>query len=116
MHNRGLSLVEIVVSTILIALVLAGLANLFVAGRKYVTLNTSRTLGIELGKAFLDPLQMDVRQDLWGNNCLSSNPTSGCPTVWIISNIPFTPSYNIGTVNGINTLRRVQLTISWPKD
>lgn len=79
--------------------------------------------GGELGKVFLDPLQMDVRQDqvgdYWGagNNCLSSNPTntSACPSSpQTIGNITYNAVYNITNVlETSNRLRRVKVDIKW---
>ena len=108
---------EILVAVVIIALVLMGLANLFVLGNKYVILSRSRTMGIELGKIFLDPLQNQfVRQDMWANvnNCLT-NPPNGCPGAQTIGPTTFTPSWNITGVAATG-LRRVTVTITWPSN
>ena len=68
----------------------------------------------ELGRLFLAPLQMDVRQDQWvsGSNCLSSNGSTGCPGAQIVDNITYTPNYNISNLSG-TTLKKVKVTINW---
>jgi len=110
---HGFTLMEIIVSTILVALVLVGLTNLFVLGKTYILHAQYRVTGGELGRFFLEPLQMDVRQDQWGTNCLSSSTVPPpCPPAQTIGNIPYTPAYTIDNVTG-TTLRRVKVTISW---
>jgi len=128
---------EIIVSLTILSITMAGLLNVFISAKKHSLLNRSRVSAGELGKYFMDPLQMQVRQDQWGNNCISSNPTSGCSnSVVRVNNIDFTPfycmdcsdsdtvcinkcktnplatTYHGGTVEG-TTLRRVRVDITW---
>ena len=130
-NGAGFTLMEILVSTLLIALTLLGLSNLFVAGKTHIQYSRTKMTGGELGKVFLDPLQMDVTQgerslaaqNGWGqiNNCLSSNPTTNCPTQQSMDNVTYTSAYIIDNVvvgNCVATnscLRRVQLTVIWPE-
>ncbi len=103
---------EIIVSMSIIFLILLGLANLFVAGKRHILHSRSRMVSAELGKVFLDPLQMQVRQDQWGSNCLSSNPTAGCPRNATIDNMRYNATYRISDL-GLGQLRKVNLTVSW---
>ncbi len=112
MKKKGLSLLEILTSVIILSLVTLGLTSLFITAKRHILHARFRMTGGELGKLFLDPLQMQVRQDQWGNNCLSSNPTVGCPGPETVDNIPYTPGYNISDVPG-TTLRKVKLDITW---
>jgi hypothetical protein len=70
--------------------------------------------GGELGKYFLEPLQMDVNQTQWGNNCLSANVS--CPGNQTISygsyNITYSPAFNFTSIPGTN-LTKVVLNITW---
>ena len=66
-RRKGFTLLEVVVSAILFALALAGLVNLFLSSGFFTTYNRSRISGGELGRVFLEPLQMSVRQDTWNN-------------------------------------------------
>lgn len=116
-RRAGFTLIEVIVSSVLIGITLLSLANLFVAGKRHILHSRSRMAGGELGRAFLDPLQMDVREDTWGtaSNCLTNAP-AGCPSPQTFDNITYTPTYNIDDINmgGVNNnLRRVRLTISW---
>jgi len=122
---------EIIVSVLLIALVLAGMANIFVAGKRYILHSRSRIAGGDLGRYFLNPLQMDVvasekstgALDGWdqANNRLQI-PLGSASSTWTgathtVNNIIYTPVYTITRVNdgaGVDTgLRRVVVNISW---
>ncbi|KPK98588.1 MAG: hypothetical protein AMJ95_03620 [Omnitrophica WOR_2 bacterium SM23_72] len=112
----GFTLMEALVSTVLISLVLVGLGNLFLGGKRWMGHRRYQITAAQVGKVFLDPLHMDVRQDNWGENCLSSNGTN-CSSYGggrTIDGISYSASYNISTppVDGTN-LRRVQLNVSW---
>jgi len=110
MHKKGFSLIEIMVATFVLVLVTTGLAYVFLAGKKHLLHTRSKIQAAELGRLFLAPLQMDVRQDQWGSNCLSAG--SGCPGAQTIDNILYTPAYDISNVSG-TTLRRVKVTLTW---
>jgi prepilin-type N-terminal cleavage/methylation domain-containing protein len=115
MNKKGLTLVEILVAMVILSLVLSGLVNIFVGGKRYVLRARSRMTASELGKYFLGPLQMQVRQDDWGSNCLSTSPGTGCPGAEFINNITYTPVYNNSNISG-TSLRKVRVTISWPSE
>ena len=112
----GVSLVEILVSTVIFALIMGGLINLFVATKR-ISLHTGSRMKVgELGRYFLDPLQADVRQDEWGSNCLSTDGinTNCDPTLLTpmkIDDVLYTPEYEKSPV--IAELRKVELTIRW---
>ncbi len=137
MNKKGFTLIEIIVGAVILALVMAGLASVFLASKKYIVHSQSRMSGGELGKVFLDYLQMHVRQDTWDNvatNALSvttapnvprycdapsGNPQQpGCPTQAQRTLDPsisvYTARYDIdANVSGAPNLRRVKVTISW---
>jgi len=113
MNKKGFTLLEILVSALILALVMTGMANIFLASRRYLMRTRSKIQAAELGRLFLAPLQMDVRQDQWGSNCLSAG--TGCPGAQTINNIPYTPTYEISNVAG-TTLRKVKVTINWPTE
>lgn len=109
MNKKGLSLLEILIASILLALVMIGMANLFIVGKRYVLHSRSRMSGGELGKLFLDPLQMQVHQGNWNSNCLGSgNCTAGSQT---LDGIQYNATYTITNVT--NATRRVAVNITW---
>ncbi len=71
--QNGFSLLEIIVSTVILSLTILGLLGVFAAGNYWVIHFRDRSTSAELGKFFVDPLQMQVRQDQWGTNGLSTN-------------------------------------------
>ena len=135
MHKKGFTLIEIIVATLILALVTTGLAYVFVAGKRHMLHIRSKIQAAELGRLFLASLQMNVRQDTWnqspvdpppnnlltvGNYKSTNNPFpdySGYTVVsWLaepsLDAITYYPVYEIiGVPNTL--LRRVKLTICW---
>jgi len=114
MSKKGLTLIEILVSCVILALVLTGLVSIFIAGKRHVLHGRSRMTASELGRYFLDPLQMQVRQDDWGANCLSQG---NCPNEIIGTaqglDRDYTATYTITNNNPINNLNKVRVDITW---
>ncbi|MFH0855043.1 MAG: prepilin-type N-terminal cleavage/methylation domain-containing protein [Candidatus Omnitrophota bacterium] len=124
MNKKALSLLEIIISMVILAMVIAGVASVFVAGKRFILHNRSRMAGSELGKVFLDPLQAYIRQDTWaGSNCFNtnnaSNPASmaSCPSVpvtYTIGFLTYTPQYYISNIN--TNIKKVKMVVSWPSE
>ncbi|PIQ87843.1 MAG: hypothetical protein COV73_01965 [Candidatus Omnitrophica bacterium CG11_big_fil_rev_8_21_14_0_20_43_6] len=108
--KSGFTLIEILVSAVIFALVMAGLLGVFASGNRILMHTRERIIGAELGKFFIDPMQVNVRQDQW----TATNPLliSGAPTIESINNQDFTYGYTTGAVAGTD-LRRVTTTINW---
>ncbi len=114
-YLAGFSLIEILVATLILALVTAGMAYVFLAGRKHILHARARTQSAELGRLFLAPLQKDVRQDLWGSNCVGSGV--GCPSTpandVLLDGITYKPTTTaVSNVPG-TSLKKVTITINW---
>ena len=134
LSKKGIGIMEIIVSTVLLALILAGMVNIFISGKRHIISSRSRMSGGELGKHFMDPLQMHVRQDTWdkwdattkndlttgtrycddglGHTPQQSNCSSA--TERTINGVKYGATYVIDSVAGTD-LRRVKTTIAWPK-
>jgi type II secretory pathway pseudopilin PulG len=127
MKKRAVTLLEIVVATVIFASVMAGLMNIFVAAKRYIIHARSRMTGGELGKVFLTPLQMSVRQDTWddSNNPLAtgtrycdSNATHPqqpyCPYASnrTFDRVVYDSQYEISDIAN-TTLRKVVLRLNW---
>lgn len=125
-NKRSTTLFEVIVSTVIFALVMAGLASVFVSGKRQILHSMERMAGGEMGKLFLDPLQMAVRQDNWGevSNALTVgttycdasgvNQNPACPSLALhrkVNSIDYTARYDVDTV--FTNLRRVKTTINW---
>ena len=116
MDRKGLTLLEILVSAIIMALVMTGLASVFIAAKRHIQRPRAAMAGGELERYLFSDRQMEVRQDQWGNstNCLSSSPTSGCPSNMTISGVTYNLTWSISGVAGTN-LRRARITLTWPR-
>lgn len=133
---KALTLVEIVVSVIIMAFIMLGLTNLFITGKRYIVHNRARMAGGEIGRLFLDPLQMSVRQSESvsgaqdGCNQVNNTLTAGtkyCDSLGNIPQIPGCPSpeqrtlgaivynakYTITADSPIANLKRVKLDVNW---
>ncbi len=113
-NKSGISLLEIVISMMLLSLVLIGLANVFVASGGYMKHSRSRISASQLSSVFVEPLQNEVRQSDWdgGSNNLSVGVRN--EAVVNIGGVDYSPTYNITNMGmGANALRRVQIRIRW---
>ncbi|MDD5432941.1 MAG: type II secretion system protein [Candidatus Omnitrophica bacterium] len=127
--KKAMTLMEIVVSMVILGLIMAGLANAVVSGKRYIVHSRARTAASQLGKIFLDPLQMDIRGDTWDTaaNGLTAGQTfcgqAGTQNP-VCNNInanlrnvdrPYTAEYNINTpfFPALPNLRRVSVTVHW---
>ncbi|MFA6358106.1 MAG: type II secretion system protein [Candidatus Omnitrophota bacterium] len=130
-HVKGFTLLEIIVATLLFSLATAGMVSIFVGGKRQVMHVRDRTASSEMGKLFLDPLQLDVRQDTWGlgfaENALTVGTTycdsdgghtqnRSCPALTNrkLNNIEFSSTYTTDMV-GTN-LRRVKVKVNWTEN
>lgn len=107
--KRGSSLIEILVATVIFALVMFGLIGVFVAGKGHLIHARERMMSAEIGKFFIDPLQSYVKQEGWGSNILTSGGSDGPET---INNTDFSAAYVVTDVSGTN-LKRVITKITW---
>lgn len=101
-------------SLTILSITMVGLLNVFMSAKRHSFRSRSRMSASELAKYFVDPLQMQVRQDTWNNtdNCIGPSATSGCPSAQTLANMTYTPAYTINDVVG-TTLRRVKVDITW---
>lgn len=113
MNKKGLTLLEIIISTLILSLVMIGMVNLFISGKRWLLHSRSRMVGAELGKYFLDPLQQQVRQDTWNDptNCLG---TGNCTNETVnTAQGNYTAQYNTNPNTPITNLTRVVVNITW---
>ncbi|MDD5568367.1 MAG: prepilin-type N-terminal cleavage/methylation domain-containing protein [Candidatus Omnitrophica bacterium] len=122
MDRKALSLLEIIISMVILALVIAGIVNVFVAAKSFIQRSRYRTTGGELGKIFLDPLQVYIRQDTWaGSNCFNTDNAStpanmadcsSVPSEYTVGSSTYTPQYYISNVD--TDVKKVKLKITLP--
>lgn len=122
MHKKGFTLIELIVAAFVLALVITGLANIFLAGKRHILHTRSRIQGAELGRLFLAPLQVQVKQSEWNfssndynsPNLLQKGTRTGSAET--LDGIVYTPTYEISVPPGFSSdspMRKVKATITW---
>jgi len=126
MNKKGISLIEILVSSILIALLITGLMNVVISGRRWLIHSRSRSTASQLGKTFLGQLYQEVTATQWmtpTDTCLYSNVD--CPIAQSLEGITYTPTYSFPPSsltspgipdpggNPFGRIRKAVVTISW---
>lgn len=113
-------MLEVLVAAFIMAMVMVNLAGIFIAGKRLILHTRSRRTGGELGKYFLDPLQMQVRQDEWNKtgenaNCLGASRNCPNRTAGTAEGLDrdYTATYDVSLDNPITNLNKVKVTITW---
>lgn len=113
-RREGLSLLEVLVAALIFALIMAGLANIFVAGKQYILHSRSRISGGELGRYFLDNLQLQVNQSSWNTSCVgAANCTNGYAGAAQGLDKEYTANYTVTVNSPIANVSRVKTVINW---
>ncbi len=118
MSKKGLSLVEIIVASMILAIVMTGLAGIFVGGKRWILHFRSRMTAGELSRKFLDFIPLQVRQDQWGANELSNamiadrsaNTTEGFDRNYTAN---YTVVPGINPDSPVTNLTKVKVDIKW---
>lgn len=115
---RAVTLVEIIVALVILSLVMAGMANLFVSSRRWAGHAGSRLAGSGLAGHFLSIPNLTVSADVWDSNCIGSN--IGCEErTYTLGPVDYTANYSVSlSVNNasgaaIGSLRKLMVRISW---
>ena len=114
MNKKGLSLLEIIVATIILALIMTGLTGVFIGGKRWVLHFRSRMTAGELARKFLDFLPMQVRQDQWAANELGTgvivNQTRGTADGL---DRDYNATYTVTPDSPVVNLTKVKAEIKW---
>jgi len=112
MNKKAVSLVEILVATMILAVVMGGLMSAVVSGQRYLLHTRNRISASQAVKSKLEVLYKEVRQDTWSS---PSNPLR----------IPSSTSSNdcggvtcdaIVATSDKDGLRKVKVDITWRED
>ena len=102
MESRASSLLEILVSVLILSLIMVGTLNVFISSSNRSAMTSKQNVAAEAIKGLLDSRQMDVDQSQWGANCLG---TGSCPGGTLtVGTLVITPTWtrsNIGTTEPI---------------
>ncbi|MFH1398309.1 MAG: hypothetical protein ABIH27_07170 [Candidatus Omnitrophota bacterium] len=115
-NKKGMTILEIVISMLIISFVSIGIANVFIAAKKHISKNRSKIIAAELGRYYMDILKVNVTQGTWdqpGNdlnltNTMFNNNMNPLMNYTIWRNVTYA---NDTLLN--NNVRGVRLTISW---
>lgn len=133
---KGFTLVEILVVTVIFSLIILGMLSVFDAGNRHVIHTRERITSSELGKLFIDRLQLGVNWSTWGLSAASNALVLGttycdgvgghtqnifCPPAAqrTINNRTFSATYVTTAIadstasDANDNLRRVTTTINW---
>lgn len=122
MNKRGFTLLEILVAAVIMAMVMTGLAYVFLAGKRHLLYTRSKIQAAELDRLFLAPLQMQVKQSDWDSPSNDYNPPNllqkGTRTgsAETLDGIDYTPTYEISVPPGFSSdspMRKVKVAITW---
>ena len=105
MHTKALTLLEVIISVVILSLVITGLVNVFILGKRYIEHSRCRVTAAEIGKDFLDPYARHVRQDTW-----VSDPLTNASANYTIGNITYSVA---GVVSDLGNIKKVKATVSW---
>jgi prepilin-type N-terminal cleavage/methylation domain-containing protein len=117
---KGVTLVELLVSVLILALIMAGLANVFYTSRRYIALSRSRAQAAEFSKKALDNLSSYVRQDTLSSSANPLCTSAGCTSTNKqgetigLNYITYNSSYNVSNVSiTAPEMRRVKIKVNW---
>jgi prepilin-type N-terminal cleavage/methylation domain-containing protein len=133
--RRGFTLMEIVVSLIILSTVLGGLTATFVGVKRYVARASRRLTAVNLGKQALNALYIQPRADTWNTGVLRAGTysfaaggitqvpnsiaidsfTYGSPTAAVDDAWPDPNSYTVAAVAG-REYRQVTVSVWYPTD
>ncbi|MFH1504268.1 MAG: type II secretion system protein [Candidatus Omnitrophota bacterium] len=117
--KKTVSLVEVIVSALILSIVFAGLLTSFVCARTYVKRANKRLVAVNLIRGQLNRLNQEVRQDTWddsvnGQLCDAASPYN-LPN-YVIDGITYPGGNNNYTVNPVvgRDCRQVNVEIFYP--
>lgn len=136
MRKKGLTILEVLVSAVIFSLLLLGLVNIFISVKRHLLHTQSMVAGGELGKVFLDPLNMNVNQSKWSDLIhdyttvtatglqLSTEPAGRVGPVQRVppsdlSGFPYTPTYHVTrpsmveVIDPNTAMRKMRVVITW---
>jgi prepilin-type N-terminal cleavage/methylation domain-containing protein len=112
-HSRGFSLLEVLVAMLILALVMGGLVNVFVASRGYTAHGRFRTSASQVAAQFMDPLQNEVNQSSWdtSGNLLNVSVRPGPSQT--VDGVTYNSEFEITNESAGTFLRRVRMNVTW---
>ena len=110
-----MTLTEVIVGAIILAITFAGLLATFIAVRKYVKRANKRLIATDLVSQTMSDLYRAVREDTWNTGTLQTGATNiGGYTIdsQVYQDVGSPNSYTVAATG--STYRRVNVTINYP--
>jgi len=118
MDKKGFTFFEILLATFILSVIMVGLTSVFISAKKLIRHNKSRVTASEVARRFMDPFQLMVRNDTWGqpdnvlSNMTSYNSTVGAP--YLDNNYTAIYTFTYGNLTGLaSNMTRVKAVINW---
>ena len=112
MKKKAVTLVEVLVATVLITLVFAGLMSAFLSIRNYVKRANKRLVAMNLMRHMSNDLYAAVREDTWSTGDLQTGTHNNIVNV-TVDGLTYTGNYTVSSVSGYN-YREADLNITYP--
>jgi len=110
--RKGVSLTEVVIGSLILAIAFGGLLSTFVAVRKYINRANQRLIANDLASQTLNDLYRAVREDTWNTGTLAAGANIGPYT---IDNQFYQDagSVNRYTVTNVGNFRRISVIMNY---
>jgi prepilin-type N-terminal cleavage/methylation domain-containing protein len=118
-NRQGLSLLEIIISLLILSLVMYGMTSLFVASKGLVYHSSSRVLSMDVAKYFFEDSGLAVSADNYtaNQNCLYDDAACSGNSTVTYNGITYNITYhtdNVTNSSGSNTtIRKVVINVTW---
>lgn len=109
--RRGFTLLEVLVSALLLSLVMLGLMNVFTGSKRYLLGSRWRITAGELGRYFLEPLSLNVSQNTWATGWLGAGGNYSSSIT--LDGINYSAEYNITPNFNLTNVSKVRLNVTW---
>src|SRR5690242_12739494 len=117
-RQTGFTLIEVVVSMVLLATVAVGLLRIYVSAHQATPFQVNRSIAANLARTQIESLYEAVRQDWWPsvNQPLSPGTTQGAAQNIAVDGKIYSRSYTVSSVNlsgdgGGQDYRKVDVTV-----
>jgi len=107
--RKALTLVEILVSAVLFASVVAGFLSVIVSTKRLNARSTHRMQAVYAARQILESLYEDVREDQWDANGLTLG--NGTTVTKMVDGIIYTINYVVSDAPG--EVRQVDVNVTW---
>jgi len=110
-NKSGLTLVEILVSLLILSIAVSGIVSVFIASERYVVRSQRRLQAAILVRQILEGLHNEVRQDTWDTGRLRHGYSETTPPI-TIDNITYNLTFNVSNLPN-RDYRQVTVNVSW---